>query len=233
MMTTKIFNHKENFMTQEKINLSIETPMTGFDTLALRRFWHELLHELSFTVVHNLVAAHVGLSFTKTPEDAGYEMCRGHISPRPALAGPRFDLGERAPDEAQECTRLVSSLCEIAKTGQTALYCRTATFNPAVIAAQRDALEDFAKKRGFSDLAYYEDDGYSGRNSKRPAFVRLEEDIRAGKIARVMVASVTRLGRNTAEVIRWAIWLRQHGAEIITLDPPVDINAALGVLESA
>jgi len=190
-------------MNQEKINLSIEMPLTGFDGLALRR-------------LSGLVAAHAGLSFAKTPQDT-----------------LRFDLGERAPAEAGECAGLIAGLCEAAKYGQTALYCRTATVNPTAIAQQRTVLEGFAEKRGFTDLACYEDDGYSGRNPKRPAFARLEEDIRAGKIARVLVASITRLGRNTAEVLRWATWLRRHGAEIVAMNIPVDLNPALEVLENA
>jgi hypothetical protein len=190
-------------MNQEKIDLSIEMPMTGFDPLALRR-------------LSGLVAAHVGLSFEKTPEDS-----------------LRFFLGERAPDEAMDCAAFISGLCKTAKLGRTALYCRTAAVDSAAIAKQRTALEGLAVKRGFTDLAYYEDDGYSGNNPKRPAFAQLEQDICAGQIARVLATSVTRLGRNTADVVRWAVWLRRHGAEIVTLDPPVDLNAALEVLENA
>ena len=190
-------------MKQEKFDLTVEMPLNGFDNLALRR-------------LSGIVAAHVGLSFEKTPEDT-----------------LRFSCGERAPTEAQECAQLVARLCKTAQLGRTALYCRTAVVNPANIAAQRDALQALAKERGFSNLACYEDDGYRAGNPKRPAFVRLEQDIRVGKIARVMVKSPSRLGQNTAEVVRWAIWLRRHGAEIITIDPPVDINAALEVLENA
>ena len=204
----------------ETINLSIEMPLTGFDGLALRR-------------LGGLVARHVGLSFEKTEEDAGYEMCQGHISPRPALAGLRFELGERAPDEAQECARFIAGLCQTARLGRTALYCRTAVADPEAIAAQRAALERFAEARGFGSIACYEDDGDPDLVRTHTGFGQLEQDVRAGEIRRVLAENLRCLGRSTAEAVRWTIWLRQHGAEIYTLDTPADLNAALETLENA
>jgi hypothetical protein len=78
--------YKEYPMNQEKINLSIELPLTGFDDLALRR-------------LGGLVAAHAGLSFVKTKKDTLL-----------------FDLGERAPTEAQNGAAFVAALCEQARS---------------------------------------------------------------------------------------------------------------------
>jgi len=190
-------------MNQEKMNLSIDLPMAGFDSLALRR-------------LSGLVAAHAGLSFERTPEDT-----------------LRFDLGERAPGEAMGGAAFISGLLETARNGQTALYCRTASPDPDAIARQRETLQRFAVAHSFGNTVCYEDDGCSALGRTRPAFSQMEEDIRGGKIQRVLAKSLTRLGRNSAEVVRWALWLRRHGAEVIILDPPVDINAALEVLENA
>ena len=190
-------------MNQEKINLTIEMPRTGFDALALRR-------------LSGLVAAHVGLSFERTAEDT-----------------LRFDLGERAATEAQDGAVFIAGLCKTAKMGRTALYCRTAVINPDAISKQRAALERFAGERGFTDLVCYEDDGDPNLIRTHTGFGQLEKDVRAGKIARVITTSITRLGRNTADVIRWAVWARRHGTKIFTLNDPVDFNAALEVLENA
>ena len=180
-----------------KINLSIEMPRTGFDSLALRR-------------LSGIVAAHAGLTFEQTAEDT-----------------LRFDLGERAPDEAQDDAAFVSALCETAKLGKTALYCRVA------VAAQRTALEGFAEMKGFSNIACYEDDDNPNLLRTHTGFGQLEQDIRAGKIARVLAENLSRLGRSTADAVRWTIWLQRHGAEIFTLDSPADLNAALEALENA
>ncbi|MDR0531399.1 MAG: recombinase family protein [Oscillospiraceae bacterium] len=94
---------------------------------------------------------------------------------------------------------------------QTAIYCRTAEPDPGGITRQRAALVHLARERGFSNVAVYEDDGFSARDCGRPAFARLNQDIREGKIARVLVTSVTLLERNIIEVLRWA---RESGVEI-------------------
>jgi len=189
-------------MNQEKINLTIEMPQTGFDDPALRR-------------LKGLVAAHDGLSFEKTPEDT-----------------LRFDLGERAPDEAQDGAVFISALCETARNGQTALYCRTEVADPAGIAAQREALERFAKEQGFGNIVHYEDDGYSFRDFS-PAFLQLEKGVQGGKIQRVLTEDLCTLGRNTAGLVVWAVWLRRHGAELHTRYKPKKLNEDLEALENA
>ncbi|MDR1464742.1 MAG: hypothetical protein LBJ11_05520 [Oscillospiraceae bacterium] len=75
-------------MNQEKINLIIEMPCAGFDQSALRR-------------LSGIVAAHVGVSVEQTATDT-----------------LRFDLGERAPDEAPDCAAFVTALCKAAKLEQ-------------------------------------------------------------------------------------------------------------------
>ena len=112
----------------------------------------------------------------------------------------------------------------------TALYCRTALADAEAIARQRESLRRFAEEKGFTNLTYYEDDGCSGLNPARPAFLRLEQDIRDGKVARVIAPDLARLGRNTAEVVRWLVWLRRHGVELTLLDG-TDLSPLLAELE--
>jgi hypothetical protein len=190
-------------MNQEKINLTIEMPRASLSDPALRR-------------LSGLVAAHAGLSFEETPTDT-----------------LRFDLGDVPPQGAQECAGFIAGLCEQAKQGQTAIYCRSAISNPDAIARQRETLQRFAEGQGFSNIVCYEDDGYSGLDANRPDFLRLEEDIRGGKIQRVLSEKLSHLGRNTADVVRWMLWLRRHGAEICILGMQNDLNADLETLENA
>lgn len=48
-------------------------------------------------------------------------------------------------------------------------------------------LEKYAKEQGFTNLAHYTDDGYSGTNFDRPDWKRLTADIEEGKIGCVIV----------------------------------------------
>jgi len=103
---------------------------------------------------------------------------------------------------------------------RTALYCRAATPDAAALSYQRTTLQDYAKAMGFDTLIRYEDNGYPVTDPDRPAFTRLEQDIRDGKVARVLAMSLSCVGRNTEEVLRWARFLLEHGAELITMDMP-------------
>jgi len=100
----------------------------------------------------------------------------------------------------------------------TAIYCRTAQADPAAIEAQRETLLRYAAERGFGNIEIYEDDGYSGRDTTRPAFARINALIACGRVARVLAVDIARLGRNAAEVLPWARTARDMGAEVITLD---------------
>ncbi|NCB92439.1 MAG: recombinase [Clostridia bacterium] len=69
------------------------------------------------------------------------------------------------------------------------------------IVNQTELIQDFEKSH--SDIhivAEYDDDGYSGTNFDRPAFKRMLEDVKAGKINCIIVKDLSRLGRNYIEV---------------------------------
>ena len=100
----------------------------------------------------------------------------------------------------------------------TAIYCRTATPDATAIEAQRDTLLRFAAAQGFGDVEVFADDGCSGNDTARPAFVQMNALIAAGRIARVLARDVARLGRNIDEVLAWARTTQEQGAELVTLD---------------
>lgn len=68
------------------------------------------------------------------------------------------------------------------------------------IVNQKKMLEKYAKEQGFTNLAHYTDDGYSGTNFDRPDWKRLTADIEEGKIGCVIVKDMSRIGRNYLEV---------------------------------
>ena len=52
-------------------------------------------------------------------------------------------------------------------------------------------------------MDFYQDDGYTGTNFDRPAFRRMEEDIRAGRVDCVLVKDLSRFGRDYIEMGRY------------------------------
>ena len=63
---------------------------------------------------------------------------------------------------------------------------------------QRILLQTYLKAKELpeNDIAEYIDDGYSGLNFDRPAFQRMIEDAKQGKIDTILVKDLSRLGRD-------------------------------------
>ena len=87
------------------------------------------------------------------------------------------------------------------KIYEVGMYCRLSkddgTDNEsASIATQKSILTDYVKKQGWHIAKTYVDDGYSGTNFERPAFKRMIEDAKTGKIDTIIVKDFSRFGRD-------------------------------------
>jgi len=91
------------------------------------------------------------------------------------------------------------------------------------IVNQKKMLEKYAKEQGFTNLAHYTDDGYSGTNFDRPDWKRLTADIEEGKIGCVIVKYMSRIGRNYLEVGFYTeVLFREKGVRFIAVSNGVD-----------
>ena len=68
------------------------------------------------------------------------------------------------------------------------------------ITNQKQYLEDYARKNGFSNIRHFTDDGFSGVNFNRPGFQSLIKEVEAGNVATIIVKDMSRLGRNYLQV---------------------------------
>jgi len=100
----------------------------------------------------------------------------------------------------------------------TALYCRTATPDPAAIEKQREELLLYAAAHSFENVQIFEDDGFSGLSDARPDFTRMNELIAARRVARVLTQKISRISRNIDAMLAWARMTQKHGVKVITLD---------------
>lgn len=85
----------------------------------------------------------------------------------------------------------------------TALYCRTAHASYDGIELQKQRLMRYAKEHGMYPLEFYIDDGFSGTNFSRPSFLKMCEAIESGKIATVIASDISRIGRNSVDVLHF------------------------------
>ncbi len=68
---------------------------------------------------------------------------------------------------------------------------------------QYELLSKFVMLNGWTEVKVYRDDGYSGGNFQRPAFLEMLEDARHGLINLILVKDLSRLGRDFVEVGRY------------------------------
>lgn len=70
------------------------------------------------------------------------------------------------------------------------------------VAAQRILIRDYMQRNNFpvpADALEYVDDGFSGTNFQRPAFQRMMDDAKSGKIGCIIVKDFSRFGRDHLE----------------------------------
>ncbi len=72
------------------------------------------------------------------------------------------------------------------------------------IVSQRSLINQYVKENNYNLIEEYVDDGFSGTNFDRPAFIRMMNDIKIGKINMIITKDMSRLGRDyigTGELI--------------------------------
>jgi site-specific DNA recombinase len=89
---------------------------------------------------------------------------------------------------------------------RVALYVRVSTEEQAregfSVAAQVAALRAFAASQGWREAGLYADEGFSGKDLRRPRLERLVADARAGRFDAVLVWRLDRLSRRQAHTLR-------------------------------
>lgn len=101
------------------------------------------------------------------------------------------------------------------------------------IEAQAVALRAWADRNGIKQVTFYNDAGNSARKPyhKRPAMVRLLEDVKAGKIDLIIFTKLDRWFRNIAEYYKVQEILDQHGVSWKAVQEDYDSSTASGRLK--
>ncbi len=100
--------------------------------------------------------------------------------------------------------------------------------------AQREACEAYIlsqRELGWTaSRTAYDDGGFSGGNTERPALKRLMADIAAGKIRVVMVYKVDRLTRSLADFARLVEQFDAHGVSFVSVTQQFNTTSSMGRL---
>lgn len=78
------------------------------------------------------------------------------------------------------------------------------------------------------DAAVFSDKGYSGKNTKRPAFTSLMEQVESGKIQKIFVYRLDRFSRSIADFGRLWELLEKHNVDFISVTENFDTSSPMG-----
>ena len=91
------------------------------------------------------------------------------------------------------------------------------------IVNQKAVLSKYAADNGFTNLAFFIDDGVSGVTFDRPSFNRMIKEIEAGNVATVIVKDMSRLGRDYLKVGYYTeIFFVERDVRYIAINDGVD-----------
>ena len=91
-------------------------------------------------------------------------------------------------------------------------------------------LQEYLKKREWGIYQEYIDQGYSGGNTKRPAFGQMMEDARKRKFDVLLVWKLDRLGRSLKDLINTLDELGALGIDFISYENQLDTSTPTGKL---
>lgn len=110
----------------------------------------------------------------------------------------------------------------------TALYSRLSRDDEAIgdslsIVNQKAMLEKYAEQNGFSNVAHFSDDGYSGGNFDRPDWKKLIEEIEQGNVSTVIAKDMSRVGRDYLQTGFYTeVFFREKGVRFIAVANNID-----------
>lgn len=86
----------------------------------------------------------------------------------------------------------------------------------------------YCRRYAGEDVRVFQDRGFSGKNTKRPAFTELMQAVEAGQIKKVYVYRLDRFSRSIADFSRlWEV-LQQYGVEFQSVTEQFDTSSPMG-----
>jgi DNA invertase Pin-like site-specific DNA recombinase len=117
-----------------------------------------------------------------------------------------------------------------AKQTRAAIYTRVSTEDQAKegfsLDAQLDKLRSYCKARDWFIGGEYIDDGYSGRNIKRPAYIKMMNELEKWDI--LLVIKMDRIHRNSKNFMTMMEYLKSENKEFVSMSESLDTSTAMG-----
>lgn len=115
---------------------------------------------------------------------------------------------------------------------RAALYTRVSTVyqvDKDSLPLQKQELIGYCKySLGIEDYVIFEDAGYSGKNTDRPAFQRMMEQVRQGLFSHIVVWKIDRVSRNLLDFATMYAELKRLGVFFVSKNEQFDTSSAMG-----
>jgi DNA invertase Pin-like site-specific DNA recombinase len=116
------------------------------------------------------------------------------------------------------------------KEPKVAIYARVSTEDQAKegfsLNAQIERLRSYCEARNWKIFKEYIDDGYSGRDIRRPAYQKMMEEIDNWDV--LLVLKMDRIHRNSRNFMEMMDTLRKHNKEFVSMTESLDTSTAMG-----
>lgn len=112
-------------------------------------------------------------------------------------------------------------------TAVTAIYARKSVYREDSISVESQIEMCLYEARGETHTVYT-DNGYSGKNTERPGFRRMMDDIRAGRINKVIVYKLDRISRSVLDFSGMIEVFRRHGVDFVSATEHFDTSSPMG-----
>lgn len=109
---------------------------------------------------------------------------------------------------------------------KTAIYVRSALENDFSCETQIVVCKGFLKPN--DEYVIYSDNGYSAHSKNRPAFKQMVKDIEDGKIDKVIVQRLDRIGRSLVSINDFQNFLDKYNATFVSITEKFDTSTSLG-----
>ena len=100
--------------------------------------------------------------------------------------------------------------------------------------AQYDASQAYIRSQAHAGWTLvrskYDDGGFSGGNTDRPALQRLLDDVQAGKVDIIVVYKVDRLTRSLADFAKLVELFDRHGVSFVSVTQQFNTTTSMGRL---
>lgn len=115
-----------------------------------------------------------------------------------------------------------------------AIYIRVSTIEQAQqgfsLAAQQEALENYAKALGYEIYKIYKDAGKSAKNLKRPEMSQLLQDAENKKFSAIFIYKLDRFSRSLKDLILTIEKLKEWNVDFVSLQDKIETASASGKL---